>query len=400
MKIKKIVHLVGAIRLPRNPDKDGCSGVARASLELARAQAALGHQVTVASVGAEGWSAEWHGVHLVQLPQRSWARVSLGGRQVDFSVHLPYMLYLRQHHFDVIQAHMYPYLRFLRAGMRVNHFHNDPASMPLPVLWQSVDYSEAQVGVSQYVTQGLQLRAPHAYRAQTVYNGMDPAQFDASKWAAERTRLRAEWGATDKDVVFLYAGAVVSEKGVLELARAFARLSVHSPVPGGRVHLALAGDAGLWDMTVQPHAGAREYHAEVMKELEKVQPSGTVHVLGRIATRDMGGVYAACDVLTVPSYTETFSLAALEAMSSGLPVIGSQVGGLPEVIGMGAGLLTDPHDDRTLESAMRDLAADPEKRRTLGAQARQGVQHLTWEAAARAMDTIYQEGLKQEGLGG
>ncbi|WP_019588355.1 glycosyltransferase family 4 protein [Deinococcus apachensis] len=385
----KILHVVGAIRLPPHPEVEGCSGVARATLELARAQVEQGHEVWIAVVGKGAWREVWRGVHLVQLPHRPWAKGRVGGRTLDFSVHLPYIALTRREHFDVIHGHMYPYLRFLRGRARVTHFHSDPGGISVPDLQLILRHSDAQIGVSAFVTEGLRRRLPGVGSIHTVYNGVDLATFDSGRWQDERRRLRAEWGLGEDDVAFLFAGAIVPEKGVLELGRAFAHLSATEP----RVHLVLAGDAGLWDLTVRPHEGAQAYHAEVLRELGQVRPPGQVHALGRVSARDMGAVHAACDVLTVPSYTETFSLSALESMASGRPVIASAVGGLPEVVGLGAGLLVPPGDERALEEAMRRLARDRQTRLALGQRACERVRHLSWDAAARSLEAIYAQHL-------
>ena len=121
----KIVHVLGNFKLPQNPD-EGASGVVRAALEIARAQTHRGHEVTVAAVGQEPWEVVWNGVKVVQLGATPWARVQLGDRTLDFSTHTPLVRLSRRHTFDVIHGHLYYYLRFLRARIRVVHFHADP----------------------------------------------------------------------------------------------------------------------------------------------------------------------------------------------------------------------------------------------------------------------------------
>ncbi len=381
----RIAHLVGAIRLPRRPDEDGYSGVARASLELARAQAQQGHEVWVVSVGSEGWHETWCGVQLIQLRIQAWAQLRVGGRQLDFSVHLPYIALTRRHTFDVIHSHMYPYLRFLRSKIRAVHFHNNPHSLSEQDLAQSVRHSDLQLGVSEFVTEQLRRRLPGKTSMHTVYNGVNLAAFGAEQLQADRQRWRDLWGLGDDDIAFLYAGAIVPQKGVLELCRAYALLSGAAP----SAHLVLAGDGGLWDMTIQRHAGAQECHADVLRLLERVPQPHNVHALGRVNSAQMPGVYAACDVLVVPSHNETFSLVALEAMAAGRPVIASSVGGLPEVVLPGTGLLVPPYDASGLEAAMRELVKDAPARQTMGQQAHARAQRLTWASAAAALDTIY-----------
>ena len=87
------------------------------------------------------------------------------------------------------------------------------------------------------------------------------------------------------------------------------------------------------------------------------------------------------DVFLLPSSHESFGLVALEAMSSGVPVIATRVGGMPEVIVDGvSGFLRDPGDVAGMSAIAVELARDPELRARVGRAAR-----------ARAGDTFAQE---------
>lgn len=79
------------------------------------------------------------------------------------------------------------------------------------------------------------------------------------------------------------------------------------------------------------------------------------------AVRNLPPVLRACDLFLLPSAHESFGLAALEAMSCGLPVVGSRTGGLPEVVEDGAtGLLADPGDVEAMgAAALRILGDEP-----------------------------------------
>lgn len=82
-------------------------------------------------------------------------------------------------------------------------------------------------------------------------------------------------------------------------------------------------------------------------------------------------ILPAADVFLLPSEHESFGLAALEAMSCAVPVVGSRVGGLHEVIVDGeTGYLCDPHDIRCMTRLIVSLLADEDRRKTMGANAR------------------------------
>ena len=81
-----------------------------------------------------------------------------------------------------------------------------------------------------------------------------------------------------------------------------------------------------------------------------------------------------CAVFLLPSSTESFGLAALEALASGVPVVASRVGGLPEVVQDGeTGLLVDPGDLDGMVDAVTQLLEDPSGRRRMAEQARTDV---------------------------
>jgi glycosyltransferase involved in cell wall biosynthesis len=82
---------------------------------------------------------------------------------------------------------------------------------------------------------------------------------------------------------------------------------------------------------------------------------------------DIAALLSAVDVVACPSHREPFSLVALEALAAGRPVVGTTVGGLPEVIVDGVtGLLVPPRDPKRLAAALVALLADPDRRRRLG----------------------------------
>jgi N-acetyl-alpha-D-glucosaminyl L-malate synthase BshA len=112
----------------------------------------------------------------------------------------------------------------------------------------------------------------------------------------------------------------------------------------GRVE-AMAREAGLAD------------HLEILGEMDDVRP-----------------LLSVADVFLLPSAQESFGLAALEAMACGLPVVASQVGGLPEVITDGlTGYLRQPDDHAGMAAAVLDLLDDPSLRERIARLARASV---------------------------
>ena len=83
-------------------------------------------------------------------------------------------------------------------------------------------------------------------------------------------------------------------------------------------------------------------------------------------------LYRSCDALVVPTLADCFSMAALEAMACGMPVVISAVGGIPEIVlDRETGFLVPPGDGRALLEAIEALLAEPAARSAMGAAGRQ-----------------------------
>jgi N-acetyl-alpha-D-glucosaminyl L-malate synthase BshA len=115
--------------------------------------------------------------------------------------------------------------------------------------------------------------------------------------------------------------------------------------------------------------------ASAVAELARRGLAGDVDVLGEQV--DLPATLAGAAVFLLPSETESFGLAALEAMACGVPVVASDVGGLPEVIGAGeAGFLRPVGDVEGMATCARRLLDDPTLRRRMAAAARHRAETL------------------------
>jgi glycosyltransferase involved in cell wall biosynthesis len=97
-----------------------------------------------------------------------------------------------------------------------------------------------------------------------------------------------------------------------------------------------------------------------------------VHVLG--FRDDVPRVLAGSDLFVLPTPSEGLSIAIMEAMAAGLPVVATAVGGNPELVEPGiTGLLVPAGDAGALAAALREIAGDPGRRRDMGRAARSRV---------------------------
>ncbi|WP_309126128.1 glycosyltransferase, partial [Kocuria sp.] len=96
--------------------------------------------------------------------------------------------------------------------------------------------------------------------------------------------------------------------------------------------------------------------------------------------------YASADVFAFPSTTETLGLVALEALASGVPVVGARAGGIPFAVNDGrTGLLADPARPGELGEHLAHLLDDPVRRTQMGAAGRAEAELHGWRGATEAL---------------
>ena len=188
-----------------------------------------------------------------------------------------------------------------------------------------------------------------------------------------RRRLRGQWGLAAGDVLVAFVGRLEFYKGIDTLLGAMSHL-------GGRgraVRLVIAGDG--------PMRGAVEGF------LAHDEGGRGVRALGHV--RDVPAVLSAADVYVMPSLWEGWPLALGEAMSAGLPAVGTDVPGIRDLIVAGkTGLLIPKGDAAALAEAIERLIADRPLRLSLGRAARRRiVEHFAIDAAVAAHERLYDE---------
>jgi glycosyltransferase involved in cell wall biosynthesis len=150
----------------------------------------------------------------------------------------------------------------------------------------------------------------------------------------------------------LFAGRIGERKGTFELLEAFARIANRVP----DAVLVCAGD------------GARE---ELLARAKRLGIDTRVECPGWLSAEGMSRELSRATVFTLPSHAEGVPMALLEAMSRGLPVLTTPVGGIPEVVQSDRnGLLVPPGNIDAIEQALVRLLSSPDERAALGTAAR------------------------------
>jgi glycosyltransferase involved in cell wall biosynthesis len=173
------------------------------------------------------------------------------------------------------------------------------------------------------------------------------------------------------DGYVLLLGTLEARKNVGVILDAFAKLTQSAST----ARLILAG-------------GATPDADEWLARVSQAPLKGHVEYLGYVGDDRREEIFAGARALVLPSLDEGFGLTALEAMSAGVPVLASNRGSLPEVVGSG-GLLLDPTDVDGWASAIDRVTRDAAWARDLACAGLERAKAFTWDAAATQLGQAY-----------
>ncbi|SDC74112.1 Glycosyltransferase involved in cell wall bisynthesis [Geodermatophilus telluris] len=387
---------------------------------LSRELAALGHDVEVLS--GQPYPELDDGVVLTRLPSLDlyrepdpfrtprpsefrdgidvleWAAMCTAGfpEPLTFSLRAARELLPRAHRFDVVhdnQSLGYGLLRLVRAGVPTVATVHHPVAIDrqlelaaAPTLrrrltlgrWYGFTAMQARVAprldavttVSESSRRDIEthLGVPAA-GVEVVPVGIDPAVFTPPP--AGRPR--------DGDSVVVTTSADVPLKGLVHLLEAVAKLRTERPV-----RLTVVG-------TARPGGPAEA-------ALDRLGLRDAVRFTGPLPEADLVRLLQSATVAAIPSLYEGFSLPAVEAMACGTPLVTTDAGALPEVVGTQAGLRVRAGDVDELTAALRLVLENPSLREQLGRAGRRRVlASYTWRSTAERTADWYARVLQEKG---
>lgn len=226
------------------------------------------------------------------------------------------------------------------------------------------DAADVVVCVSAYTAEQVRRRyRVEESKLRVVHNAHDPASAEPPPRAGPR--------AIPEPVV-LFLGRVTYQKGPESFLEAAARVVDAEP----RIKFVVAGGGDLLPRLVERAAA--------------LGLARHVHFTGFLRGGDVDRAYAAADVFVMPSVSEPFGIAPLEAAAHGVPVIVSRQSGVVEVLRGGA-LTVDSWDVEDLANKILALVRRPALRSELVRRAREDASRLTWESQAGSMREVYEE---------
>lgn len=206
--------------------------------------------------------------------------------------------------------------------------------------------------------------------------GVDIARFRPD--AVARRSVRVELGIPEGEILLLYLGRLNKDKGVADLAAAFAKLAPRQPK--------------VWLLLVGPDED------EMQARVESIC-GGCMDRVVRVGFTDHPERYmAAADLFCLPSYREGFGLSVIEVAACGVPAVASRIYGLTDAVEEGVtGLLHPPGDVEALVDRIEQMVGDPELRERMGLAARERVEKVFGQPRlTHSLLTFYQRILKSE----
>jgi len=229
--------------------------------------------------------------------------------------------------------------------------------------------ADSFVGISREIEREFSMSGVDPGKVHIVYYGVDTRLF-APLDSMEKTILRSRLGLPGQ-TIFCYSGKLIRGKGLESLLRVWKKLLAYRT----DIHLLFIGAGG--NQSLSNEAFLRSF-------VQQNGVGGTVTFTGYVT--NVHEYLQAADYFVFPSENEGLGLAIIEAMATRLPVLATNVGGIPDlVVNRENGYLIPPNNDEELLAAMMELLRNPSEALELAKKAREKVESsLTFGATARA----------------
>jgi len=211
-------------------------------------------------------------------------------------------------------------------------------------------------------------------RVRVIRNGIDPGEYAPDP----ATDVLARHGVNPGRPSVVFVGRITRQKGLPVLLKAAQQLD-----PAAQLVLC-AGQPDTADLADEV--------AGLVAGLQATR-SGVVWLPEMLPKREVIQLLTHATVFACPSLYEPLGIVNLEAMACGTAVVGSDVGGIPEVVTDGeTGLLVPPDDPGALASALNSLLADPGRAEAMGRRGRErAIAEFSWPAIAEQTAALYAE---------
>lgn len=238
---------------------------------------------------------------------------------------------------------------------KILHLHNDTLNNRSLFAKEILDGLDKVLTVSGYIKQQVDSIA-NTNKVKIVYNGIDIDKFINSQPIYQRKDL----GLSDEDFVVIYAGRISPIKGVRELLQAFLLLKDYS-----KIKLLVVGGSNYGDKTNSPFF-------EEMKSLAR-KIGNQIVFTGYIPYKTIPAILKLGNIGIIPSICEdAFTLSSIESMVSGLPLIVTKSGGIPEAVDEYCAVIIEK-DKKLIESIAKTIIHLHEHPQKIQAMSERGI---------------------------
>lgn len=243
------------------------------------------------------------------------------------------------------------------------HIHHNPLSTNHAEFRKEISSVNKVITVSNFISKGInKCMSQEKENVQTAVlrNCTDVKKFNVNNYKQERNKLRDKYNIKNNELVIMFTGRPVPQKGIKELLIAFKELCNKY----NNVKLVIVGNSGFGKEIKTDFDNQLEEIAESIKD--KVVFTGFIH------NSKMPQIHAMADIAVIPSiYDDPAPLVVMECMASGLAVITTDSGGIPEYVGENNCISTirDENIIINLEEALETLVVNERYRKTLGENA-------------------------------
>jgi glycosyltransferase involved in cell wall biosynthesis len=202
-----------------------------------------------------------------------------------------------------------------------------------------------------------------------------PCGYDSSRFIPKNPQTLKKKLGLEKKKVILYLGRLNYYKGLPYLIEAYRQIRQKMPDTA----LVIAG------------SGPEE------KKLKELSRGLGIIFTGRVPDKEMAEYYSLAEVYVLPSVYEAegFGISLLEAMACGVPVVTTNLSGMPYVVNFGkAGLLCEPRDSKELAQKILILMENKGERATVLKNAKGWVSNFTWDRVSKELEKVYLKSIR------
>ncbi len=216
-----------------------------------------------------------------------------------------------------------------------------------------------------------------AYKIKVIHNGVDTKKFQP---AADKRKVKAELGFNPDDPAIVSVGRLYARKGLFTLIESMP--AVVARFPNAKFIISGKGQSD-------------EMH-KLNAHAQRLGVKGNIVFTGYTPDKELPKLYQAADIFAFSTFYEHHPFAVLEALATGLPVVTTNVGGIPETIDNGKnGLLVPPFNSKRFSEAILYFLEHQTQATEMGAKARQTVeQQLDWQIVVKDAMKVYDQALR------